>query len=619
MSYLEYFRIQEKPFEATFNPRFYYQSISHKEASDHLRFLIRHREGFALIYGHEGVGKTTLANIFLSSLNKKVYNAVYIENPVMDEVTFLKEILKGFGILKPSDEERASQKLMFDKLRYFLLDEFQKGKDNILVIDNAQNLSHELLQFVRILSNFETDKEKILSIVLFAEPEFVERLKEPQNANIAQRITIMYMLTPFTFEEVGPYIQYRLIKAGSKGLVSFDTNAIKLIYESSQGYPGAINQLCEECLEIAFSLTESTVNEQTVRRALKEEKNIETKERRTYRERHRYVVALLGVFVVALCAAVVMNWSYLVSIFTFSTFQERVSEKPSQKVTKPVTEVPEVVPSAFILAENNGYILLCEKSSPQLSLYKFVKDRFILVKTFPCLIGANKKDKQKSGDRATPEGVFFTTTFIPGKDLPKTYGYGAFVLNYPNFLDKKEGKTGSGIWLNGHNPDKEIKKHITETNGSIIIDNSALKEIATLIKPMGTPVVVVQTIQFTDRKKQLEIQRDLKAFLEDWRKAWESLDTQRHLQFYATDYKGIGNIDFKTFKENKERVNKTKKFIEITLDNVAFFTPPGYEGIVAIARFHQTYRSNNFNDHQTKLLYLRKGVSGWTIFGEENV
>ncbi len=630
MDYLEYFRIKEKPFESTFNPQFYYESISHKEASDHLRFLLRHREGFALIYGNKGVGKTTLARLFLSSLDKKVYNAVHIEDPVMDEITFLKEILKGFGILKPSDEERASKKLMFDKLRYFLLDEFEKGKNNLLVIDNAQLLSHELLQFVRILSNFETDKEKILSIVLFAEPEFVERLKEPEHANIAQRITIMYQLTPLRLEEVASYIQYRLIKAGSKGLVGFDSNAVKRIYEFSQGYPATINKLCEDCLEIAFSGSEPTVTEKTVRLALKEKQGVEIEVKKPIVSRRIYITTSLGILVIAAIAALVINWQYLSSISKFRRFQDMVSQKPqaavstpgqkpSEKVAKPVAPAPELVPSSFIFADNDEYVLLCEKSSRKLFLYRFVKDKFIPVKSYPCSIGANKKDKQKSGDRATPEGVFFTTKFISKKELPGIYGYGAFVLNYPNFIDKKEGKTGGGIWLNGHHPDKDIERDIRETNGSIIIDNNVLKEIASYIKPSGTPVVVVNQAQTSDIKKQHEIRKELQAFLDEWRKVWESLDTKRHLQFYASDYRGINGIDFKTFKENKEKVKKTKQFIQITLDDVAFFTPPGYEGIIAIARFHQTYHSNNFNDRQTKLLYLRKGISGWIIFGEENL
>ena len=608
--YLEYFGLREKPFEPASDPRFYFESTSHREAIDHLRFLLRQKEGFALIYGNQGVGKTTLSNIFLGSLNKSIYNTALISNPIMDEIEFLREVLKAFGILTGSDYSDYTKKTMFDKLRNFLLEEYKKGKENLLVIDEAQLLSNELLQFIRILSNIETDKEKILYIILFAQPEFIERLKEANMMNLSQRITVIYMLKPFTLNEANSYINHRLLKAGSKGLLQFEKDAVKLVYSASKGYPGLINILCDRCLTLLFSQSGYIVDENIVYRVLKEYDTSLIGKIRFKPPKIAYIIALI---VIALLACLV-PLSGIMKIPYKLRFPDYSQKTPLQQETKRIS-----VPSPFILAGEGEYLLLCEKKAKRLSLFRFTDGKFSLVKTYRCIVGANHQNKQKPGDRATPEGVFFFIRFIPEKELPKTYGYGAFVLNYPNFLAKKEGKKGDGIWLHGHSADKNIGKDLLNTKGCIVIDNSSLQELSAYVKPNGTPIVIVDKVEAISQKNQDELSGELKTFLNSWREAWESIDTKRYLSFYAPDFISSDGMSYSAFKQHKERVNSTKKVIKVNIENTAIFMPQEYKGEIAVVRFRQKYHSNNFEDNKIKILYLKRKGSGFSIIGEETI
>jgi len=223
--YLEYFGFTEKPFGMSPDPEFYFESAEHKKAFDYLTFFNAQQEGFALIYGDVGSGKTTLSRIFLNSLDRNVYNTALILNPVTDETEFMQELLKEFYALYVPDQKKD----LYDALRLFLLEEFRKGKENVLIIDEAQLLSYEMLEFIRLLSNIETDKQKILHTVFFAQPEFLTKLKDPRLRHLAQRITVTYGIEPLTYNEIKSYINYRLFKAGSKGPLEFQDRAVRLI------------------------------------------------------------------------------------------------------------------------------------------------------------------------------------------------------------------------------------------------------------------------------------------------------------------------------------------------------------------------------------------------------
>ena len=257
----------EKPFGISPDPSFYYESAEHKQAIDYLTFFIAQQEGFALIYGDVGSGKTTISRIFLNTLDRETYNTALILNPVADEAEFMKEVLREFYVQNIPE----TKKELYDTLRLYLLEEFQRGKVNVLIIDEAQLLSYELLEFIRLLSNIETDKQKILHTVFFAQPEFLDKLKEPRMRHLSQRITVTYCIKPLTYAEVKAYINYRLFKAGAKGPLEFQDRAMKLIHTASRGYPRLINYICDRCLLVLYARSSFTVDSHVVSKVIIEE------------------------------------------------------------------------------------------------------------------------------------------------------------------------------------------------------------------------------------------------------------------------------------------------------------------------------------------------------------
>ena len=265
--YLEHFGFSEKPFGMSPDPSFYFESAEHKQAIDCLTFFIAQQEGFALIYGDVGSGKTTISRIFLNTLDRETYNTALILNPVADEAEFMKEVLGEYGAGDIPD----TKKELYDRLRHYLLEEFQKGKVNILLIDEAQLLSYDLLEFIRLLSNIETDKQKILHTVFFAQPEFLDKLKDPMMRHLSQRITVTYCIRPLTYAEVKAYINYRLFKAGARGTLEFHDRAMKLIHTASRGYPRLINYICDRCLLVLYARSSFTVDSHVVSKVIIEE------------------------------------------------------------------------------------------------------------------------------------------------------------------------------------------------------------------------------------------------------------------------------------------------------------------------------------------------------------
>jgi murein L,D-transpeptidase YafK len=303
---------------------------------------------------------------------------------------------------------------------------------------------------------------------------------------------------------------------------------------------------------------------------------------------------------------------------------------PQQKPTAETKELPPAqtaaslppsereTPSPFIFADSGEYLLIGEKDTKILYIFRFLDGKFSLVKQYPCVIGANNHDKRREGDFATPEGVYFFLRFAPGKTLAENFGYGAFVLNYPNFLDRKEKRDGDGIWLHGHSPGKTIGVDVLDTKGCIAVSNDVLKEIAGFLKPNGTPIAIVSKLQFTKSESQKELAKELKDFLNSWRQSWESINTKKYLSFYSSSFVNSEGMNYNAFKQHKEKTNKSKKFIRVKIDNLAILVPPEHGGNIAVARFQQRYTSNNFKNDSKKIFYLKKGQAGWQIIGESS-
>jgi general secretion pathway protein A len=245
--YLDYFGLSESPFDITPNPRFLFYSAKHREAYNHLLFGIRERKGFIQLTGEVGAGKTTLCRAMLEQLDKR-YATALILNPVMSPDELVKAIAVEYG-LPVSGLDRLDTLAVINQ---FLLQQVERGQDTVLIIDEAQDLTDEMLEQVRLLSNLETDNRKLLQIVLLGQPELRARLNNPRLRQLRQRITVRYHLLPLSRQEVSEYVQHRLHCSGANGHPRFTPFALWRIYRYSQGIPRLVNAVCDKALLAGF-------------------------------------------------------------------------------------------------------------------------------------------------------------------------------------------------------------------------------------------------------------------------------------------------------------------------------------------------------------------------------
>jgi murein L,D-transpeptidase YafK len=305
--------------------------------------------------------------------------------------------------------------------------------------------------------------------------------------------------------------------------------------------------------------------------------------------------------------------------------ERKTVPSPPRKEGEEIREVKEpreartpqgMVPVPFIHVKNRDYFLLCDKQSKTLHLYRSEENSFPLVKSYPCIVGSNDVDKREAGDLATPEGIYFLISFMTGKSLPEKYGVGAFSLNYPNFIDRKEGKKGSGIWLHGYS-DRLERPPFSE--GCVVVKDEILKELMGFIKIGDTPLVIVDAVKYRPIEEQRRLSKLLSHFLKEWETAWESRDTARYLSFYSREFVSNDGKDYQKFKEYKYRVNQFKRFIQLHLEQKSFLLSQKDDGRMAIVRMDQDYRSDNFKSYSRKILYLREKGGKWEILGENTL
>jgi general secretion pathway protein A len=245
--YLLFYNLIEKPFSLTPDPQFVYLSEHHRTAIESLLYGIYNRVGFMVLTGEIGTGKTTICRALLERLDRNVRTAV-IFNSLISGRELLESILQDFGFTSRGKSRRE----LIDTLNTFLVQRLSQGEITVIIIDEAQNLSISVLEQIRMLSNLETEKEKMLQIILLGQSEFDHMLKYPRLKQLNQRIAIRLHLVPFTCSETESYIYQRLTLAGSRGSITFSKSALDKIYKFSKGIPRLINLLCDRALMGGF-------------------------------------------------------------------------------------------------------------------------------------------------------------------------------------------------------------------------------------------------------------------------------------------------------------------------------------------------------------------------------
>jgi len=265
--YLDFYRLREPPFSLTPDPRFLYLSERHREGLEHLLYGIRERKGFVQLTGKVGSGKTTLCRAALERLGPRFKTALIL-NPVLSSPQLLRTVLVELGV-EPSG--RTDRGLYLEQLNEFLLAQVPLGRDVVLLIDEAQDLSPELLEQIRLLSNLETDRQKLLQIVLLGQPELLAMLDRPELRQLRQRITVRYHLTPLTRDETELYVRWRLQVAGAtNGRPSFSPRALRRVHRYARGIPRLVNAVCDTALLAGYVDGVEELEAAHVRRAVAE-------------------------------------------------------------------------------------------------------------------------------------------------------------------------------------------------------------------------------------------------------------------------------------------------------------------------------------------------------------
>jgi general secretion pathway protein A len=259
--YEAFYGLNQKPFSLTPDPHFFYWSEKHREIMESILYGIDRREGFIVVTGDIGTGKTTLCRALMKRLPPQVRTAV-VFNSFVTEAGLLSSILEDFG----SPVRARTKKDRIDALNRFLIDLLSRGENAVLIIDEAQNLSIPVMEQVRMLSNLETEKEKMLQIVLLGQPELERKLQSSRLKQLNQRVAIRCRLLPLTRKETEAYIVQRLILAGSEGSVTFSKAALEEIYRRSRGIPRMVNLLSDRALMAGFVDQTRRIDRSLVRR-----------------------------------------------------------------------------------------------------------------------------------------------------------------------------------------------------------------------------------------------------------------------------------------------------------------------------------------------------------------
>jgi general secretion pathway protein A len=246
--YKKFFGLRANPFSVSPDPRYLFFTRHAQEALDCLTYGIQSRKGFILLTGEVGTGKTTLTNKLLELLRQQQVATAFVFNSRLDVPQFLNYMMSDFGI--PCDSKSKSQVLIL--FYNWLLDRYRAGETAVLIVDEAQNLSEEMLEEIRMMTNVESLTEKLLQIILVGQPELEQKIKQPQLRQLRQRITLRARTYPLSLGETKLYVNQRLRIAGSNGELIFTPESLAAIYRYSNGIPRVVNLICEQCLVSAF-------------------------------------------------------------------------------------------------------------------------------------------------------------------------------------------------------------------------------------------------------------------------------------------------------------------------------------------------------------------------------
>lgn len=285
-NYLDYFSLKEDPFRLTPDPDFYFPSVEHTNALLSMEYCIRNREGFCLLVGEPGTGKTTLVRMLLKFWQEE-FEIALIMTPRLNPEELLQAILEDFGVFV-APKKKGSKHDLLKAFRTFLLSRAEIDKRVVILVDEAQNLPDDTLEELRLLSNLETEKQKLLQIILVGQPELASKLSAPHLKQLDQRISVRQVLSPLALATTSDYLATRLLKGGAVNTTLFSDKARERIHRLTGGIPRLINLVASRALMVAYLENSRLVEEQHTKiagaEALKDERGAKggASEKRTF-------------------------------------------------------------------------------------------------------------------------------------------------------------------------------------------------------------------------------------------------------------------------------------------------------------------------------------------------
>jgi general secretion pathway protein A len=440
--YENFFGFKERPFKLVPNPAYLFLSKSHEEVLAHLTYAVIQGDGFMEITGEVGTGKTTLCRAFLENLDNNTKTA-YIFNPNLNSVQLLKTINDEFGINSDADNTKD----LIDTLNSFLIMQKTQGKNTILLIDEAQNLTKEVLEQLRLLSNLETARHKLLHIILVGQPELKKKLDSFELRQLSQRISLSCRIIPLNNKEVTEYIEHRINIASQKPGVKFSRAAYRSIYKYSRGVPRLINIVCDRALLTAFGLDQQIIKRKTIKASIRELTARGETENFGFKKRRKFIL-----FFSIFCLTLMMFIIYPPRFFNMNTINNSPEIKKRAVSRSDPTKTP--VPDGS--ATDSGIIrapaVKISKSDPEYSVEPVVKPG--PKPGVKPVVRPGGKPVVKPGTESGKKPVVksdMESTVKPGKNL------GIF-LNTMNRLSSRHTaiKTALDLW----NTESEIKPNL---------------------------------------------------------------------------------------------------------------------------------------------------------------
>ena len=274
------------------------------------------------------------------------------------------------------------------------------------------------------------------------------------------------------------------------------------------------------------------------------------------------------------------------------------------------------VPRNLMRLTPGQHVIVVDASRSRVYLYNEQGGAPLAVRNYYSAIGKLGTAKEREGDKKTPIGIYFVSSHIPGARLPDLYGWGAFPISYPNEWDRRLGRTGSGIWLHGVPSDNYARSPLS-TDGCVALANGEIADLAPRVQPGITPVVIAERIEWIAPETLRQESDDFQQTLEQWRRDWESRNTENYLDHYSRNFRSDG-MDLATWKARKRRVNADKSWIRVELGSLSILRDSGTEPLVVVT-FEQGYRSSNLSTRLRKRQYWVQEDGRWKIAHEEGV